>query len=78
MGDRRDFRGTKRRLDVGRDLLAIDPLGRWPLARQVIALEASGVPATSGILLALTLEPQPGAKTPTLPIISKGVATGAA
>ena len=41
-------------------------------------LEASGVPATSGILLALTLEPQPGAKTPTLPIISKGVATGAA
>ena len=41
-------------------------------------LEASGVPATSGIVLALTLEPQPGAKTPTLPIISKGVATGAA
>ena len=42
------------------------------------SLEASGVPATSGIVLALTLEPQPGAKTPTLPIISKGVATGAA
>ena len=38
-------------------------------------LEASGLPATPGILLALTHEPGPGATTPTPPIISKGVAT---
>ena len=38
-------------------------------------LEASGVPAAPGILLALTHEPGPGATTPTPPIISKGVAT---
>ena len=31
----------------------------------------------SGIVLALTLEPGPGATTPTMPIISKGVATAA-
>jgi hypothetical protein len=41
------------------------------------SLEASGAPATPGVVLALTLEPQAGAKAPTLPIISKGVATGA-
>jgi hypothetical protein len=35
------------------------------------------VPATSGIVLALTREPGPGATAPTLPIISKGVATAA-
>jgi len=40
------------------------------------SLEASGAPSTSGVVLALTLEPQAGATTPTLPIISKGVATG--
>jgi anti-sigma-K factor RskA len=41
------------------------------------SLEASGAPSTPGVVLALTLEPQSGATTPTLPIISKGVATGA-
>ena len=41
------------------------------------SLSASGAPAAAGVVLALTLEPQPGAKAPTLPIISKGVATGA-
>ena len=38
-------------------------------------LTASGLPTSSGILLALTLEAGSGATTPTLPIISKGVAT---
>jgi len=41
------------------------------------SFEGSGLPTTSGIVLALTLEPGPGATTPTMPIISKGVATGA-
>ena len=36
--------------------------------------ESSGLPVAEGIVLALTLEPGPGATTPTLPIISKGVA----
>ena len=35
------------------------------------------LPTTAGVVLALTLEPGPGATTPTLPIISKGVATAA-
>ena len=39
-------------------------------------MTANGVNASSGAVLALTLEPGPGATTPTLPIISKGVATG--
>jgi anti-sigma-K factor RskA len=39
-------------------------------------MSANGVTASSGAVLALTLEAGPGAKTPTLPIISKGVATG--
>ncbi len=38
------------------------------------SLEATGAPAGSEVVLALTLEPGPGATTPTLPIISKGVA----
>ncbi len=39
--------------------------------------EASGVTPASGIVLALTLEPGPGATVPTAPVISKGVATAA-
>jgi len=42
------------------------------------SMSGSGVTATSGAVLALTLEAGPGATTPTLPIISKGVATGQA
>jgi hypothetical protein len=42
------------------------------------SFHASGLPTTSGIVLALTLEPGPGAVTPTLPIVSKGVAGAAA
>jgi anti-sigma-K factor RskA len=54
------------------------PLGDFTVGNSGTgSLEASGAPATPGVVLALTLEPQPGAKTPTLPIISKGVATGA-
>jgi anti-sigma-K factor RskA len=40
------------------------------------SFKASGPPAAPGIVLALTLEPGPGATAPTLPIISKGVASG--
>ena len=40
------------------------------------SMSGSGVTATSGAVLALTLEAGPGATMPTLPIISKGVATG--
>lgn len=39
--------------------------------------EAGGLPAQDGIVLALTLEPGPGASTPTLPIVSSGTATAA-
>jgi anti-sigma-K factor RskA len=42
------------------------------------SMTASGVPASNGSILALTLEAGPGATTPTLPIISKGIATGQA
>ena len=42
------------------------------------SMTAGGVTASSGAVLALTLEAGPGATTPTLPIISKGVATPAA
>jgi len=42
------------------------------------SMSGSGVTATSGAVLALTLEAGPGATTPTLPIISKGIATGQA
>ena len=42
------------------------------------SMTASGVTASSGAVLALTLEAAPGATTPTLPIISKGVATAPA
>jgi hypothetical protein len=38
-------------------------------------LSAGGAPAASGVTVALTLEPGPGATTPTLPVISAGVAS---
>jgi anti-sigma-K factor RskA len=40
------------------------------------SMTANGVQASNGAVLALTLEAGPGATAPTLPIISKGVATG--
>ena len=55
------------------------PLGGFQVGKDGTAsFRASGLPTASGIVLALTLEPGPGATTPTLPIVSKGVATAAA
>ena len=55
------------------------PIGSFQVGNGGTAsMTASGVTASSGAVLALTLEAGPGAKTPTLPIISKGVATPAA
>jgi anti-sigma-K factor RskA len=55
------------------------PLGSFAVGSSGTAsFAANGLPTTSGVVLALTLEAGPGAQTPTLPIISKGVATEAA
>ena len=52
------------------------PLGSFKVgANGTASFTAGGLPATAGIVLALTREPGPGATTPTLPIVSKGVAT---
>jgi anti-sigma-K factor RskA len=52
------------------------PLGSFQVREAGTAsFRVSGLPTSSGIVLALTLEPGPGATTPTLPIISKGVAS---
>ena len=40
-------------------------------------LEGTGAPSANGVVLALTLEPGPGATAPSGPIVSKGVATSA-
>lgn len=54
------------------------PLGSFQVGRGGTAfLDAEAVPASAGLVLALTLEPGLGATTPTMPIISKGVATPA-
>jgi anti-sigma-K factor RskA len=51
------------------------PLGSFSVGTDGTAFfEASGLPSAEGIVLALTLEPGPGATTPTMPIISAGVA----
>jgi anti-sigma-K factor RskA len=51
------------------------PLGSFVVGQNGTAsFEGSGLPATNGIVLALTREPGPGATTPTLPIVSSGVA----
>ena len=52
------------------------PLGSFKVgANGTASFTAGGLPATSGIVLALTREPGPGATTPTSPVVSKGVAT---
>lgn len=52
-----------------------DPVGNFRVGDAGIGfLEAGGIPSAEGITLALTLEPGPGATTPTMPIISAGVA----
>jgi hypothetical protein len=54
------------------------PLGSFTVGNAGTAVfEGSGLPTSGPIVLALTREPGPGATTPTMPIISKGVATGA-
>ena len=59
---------------IGSDGVPV-PLGAFTVDNSRTAFfEGSGLPAAEGIVLALTLEPGPGATTPTLPIISKGVA----
>jgi anti-sigma-K factor RskA len=59
---------------IGADGVPV-PLGNFRVGDSGIGfLEAGGLPAAEGITLALTLEPGPGATTPTMPIISAGVA----
>lgn len=59
---------------IGSDGVPV-PLGGFTVDNSRTAyFESSGLPASAGIVLALTLEPGPGATAPTLPIISKGVA----
>jgi hypothetical protein len=54
------------------------PLGSFTVGNAGTAVfEGSGLPTSGPLVLALTREPGPGATTPTMPIISKGVATGA-
>jgi anti-sigma-K factor RskA len=60
---------------IGGDNVPV-PLGSFTVGSTGTAsFEAAGVPSTSGIVLALTREPGPGAQAPTPPLISKGVAT---
>jgi len=59
---------------IGSDGVPV-PLGGFTVDNSRTAyFESGGLPAAEGIVLALTLEPGPGATTPTLPIIAKGVA----
>lgn len=60
---------------IGGDGIPV-PLGSFQVGPTGVAyFESSGLPSAEGIVLALTLEPGPGATSPTLPIIAKGVAT---
>ena len=62
---------------IGSDGVPV-PLGSFQVGSGGNAsLDAEAIPAADGLVLALTLEPGPGATTPTMPIISKGVATSA-
>lgn len=59
---------------IGGDGIPV-PLGSFQVGPTGVAyFESSGLPTAEGIVLALTLEAGPGATSPTLPIISKGVA----
>jgi len=50
------------------------PIGEFTVGADGVAALAARVPvATAGAVLALTLEPAPGARTPTLPIVAAGV-----
>jgi anti-sigma-K factor RskA len=59
---------------IGADGVPV-PVGNFRVGESGIGfLQTGGVPSAEGIVLALTLEPGPGATTPTMPIISSGVA----
>lgn len=59
---------------IGGDGIPV-PVGNFQVGPSGVAyFESSDLPTTEGIVLAFTLEPGPGATSPTLPIISKGVA----
>ncbi|HEU0236443.1 MAG TPA: anti-sigma factor [Candidatus Limnocylindrales bacterium] len=52
------------------------PIGDFAVGGDGIGVfTADATPASAGVTLALTREPAPGATTPTLPIVSAGVAT---
>ncbi len=54
------------------------PLGSFPVGDAgTAAFQAGGLPAQDGIVLGLTLEPGPGATTPTLPMVASGTASRA-
>lgn len=54
---------------------APQPIGGFPVGSTGAAtLKAGQAPSVSGVVIALTLEPAPGATAPTLPIIASGVA----
>jgi hypothetical protein len=60
---------------IGSDGVPV-PLGGFTVdSSRTAYFAATGLPTADGIVLALTLEAGPGATTPTMPIISKGVAT---
>ncbi len=59
---------------IGADGVPV-PVGNFQVGDNGIGfLQTGGLPSAEGIVLALTLEPGPGANTPTMPIISSGVA----
>jgi anti-sigma-K factor RskA len=59
---------------IGADGVPV-PVGNFRVGDTGIGfLQAGGLPSAEGIVLALTLEVGPGANTPTMPIISSGVA----
>lgn len=62
---------------IGSDGVPV-PLGSFRVGSAGTAyFEGAGLPTEDGIVVALTRESGPGATTPTLPIISKGVASSA-
>jgi anti-sigma-K factor RskA len=52
------------------------PVGSFQVGNAGTAsFTTGGLPSQDGIVVALTLEPAPGATTPTLPLVSSGTAT---
>jgi anti-sigma-K factor RskA len=55
------------------------PVGSFKVdAAGIASFQSKDLPPAAGTVIALTLEPGPGATTPTLPIIAKGVTKPAA